>query len=221
MKTRLVKSVFYLLRDSIRYSSARCAMHEVIRWMDLKGDLLDIGGGEAASYKKMINCSTYFSINIDPALMPSYVVKEDSANYQEVTQSFDKCIVFNVLKHVYDWKVILQEAVRLLKNGGSIHVIIPFIYPIHECPSDYIRPTSSFIERKLCEAGFDDIDIKPYNIGPCSTCNMFLRKPRLLVLPLSCISIMLDLCLKYILKFDTVKYAEWIPIFYYAKACRR
>ena len=41
------------------------------------------------------------------------------------------------------------EITRVLKNKGEIHIIIPFLYPIHGSPNDYIRVTSDYIENYL------------------------------------------------------------------------
>ena len=73
--------------------------------------------------------------------------------------------MFNVLEHIYDWNFIFGEVKRLLKNG-KIYIIIPFLYPIHAAPNDYMRVTSSFLEKFLNKNNFINIKIYPLTYGP-------------------------------------------------------
>ncbi len=57
------------------------------------------------------------------------------------TSSIDTILMFDVFEHIRDGDAALSETYRVLKPGGKALVQIPFMYPIHDAPFDYRRPT--------------------------------------------------------------------------------
>lgn len=47
--------------------------------------------------------------------------------------------VFNVLEHTFDPNRILENALRLVMPGGSLVVLTPAVWPIHNYPYDFNR----------------------------------------------------------------------------------
>jgi SAM-dependent methyltransferase len=55
-----------------------------------------------------------------------------------------------VLEHVLNWQQAFANANELLQPGGAIVISTPFVYPLHEEPFDYWRPTHHALVR-MCE----------------------------------------------------------------------
>lgn len=71
----------------------------------------------------------------------------------------DTVISFSVLEHLREPELMLIEAHRLLKPGGSIVLQVPFMWWVHEAPHDYFRFTRHGLEHLFRKAGFVDIEI--------------------------------------------------------------
>lgn len=59
-----------------------------------------------------------------------------------VDASFDGVLCLNVLEHVRDPFRVAREIVRVLKPGGRVYCVVPFLQPRHGYPSHYYNMTS-------------------------------------------------------------------------------
>jgi SAM-dependent methyltransferase len=150
------------------YSLSRELQYEILKSIQLKGRVLDFGGGENASYRKLICCESYESVNIDTAINPTWVTKIN----EELPCSsniYDTVISFNTLEHVYDAKFVIKEISRILKKEGEFICSVPFLHVIHAHPNDYFRPTPNWWVETLANEGFREVKIIPLIWGPFST----------------------------------------------------
>ena len=69
--------------------------------------------------------------------------------------SFDTVLLLEVLEHVADARGVLAEISRVLKPGAVLLISVPFLYPIHDAPHDYLRFTPSGIDAELSANGFE------------------------------------------------------------------
>jgi len=150
-------------------STLRKLQYEHLGQLDLRGRVLDLGGGANALYRKLLPTGLdYSSINIDPEIEPTWVVVPGQPLPVE-SNTFDTCLSMNTLEHVWDGKQLLREIHRVLKPGGRAHITVPFLFRIHGFPDDYIRTTPSWWKQALEEAGFKEASVTPLVWGRYST----------------------------------------------------
>lgn len=96
-----------------------------------------------------------------------FVQSDINANYghqviditkMEFTDEFDVILCMNVLEHVYDYQIAIQNLYRALKPNGQLAVFVPMYYPLHDEPHDYWRFTEHSLRRMFSE--FSEVEIK-------------------------------------------------------------
>ncbi|MCH9053734.1 MAG: class I SAM-dependent methyltransferase [Proteobacteria bacterium] len=151
-----------------RMSIARTLQYEVLSRYSVTGKLLDVGGGERTSYRYLLDCDTYDSVNIDPDAEPTWVVGVGE-RLPCPDQEYDIALSMNTFEHIFDVHFVLGEMLRVLKPGGKFVTSVPFLHPVHGHPDDFFRPTSSWWFHSLQKIGFEDISVTPVVWGPFST----------------------------------------------------
>jgi SAM-dependent methyltransferase len=136
--------------------------HEIYNAANLfaKGKLLDIGCGNKPYYR------------LFEPLVESYIgcdIVQSSENRVDIiceaTQipvddnSFDTVFSTQVIEHVAEHQVMLNESYRVLKPGGRIILSGPSYWPIHEAPYDFFRFTKFGMQHIFEKAGFQNIQI--------------------------------------------------------------
>ncbi len=65
----------------------------------------------------------------------------DACHLPIASSSIDTVLLLDVLEHISDTQSVLSESNRVLKDGGCLIMQVPFLYPLHDEPRDYIRFT--------------------------------------------------------------------------------
>lgn len=166
---------FKLMRKQIRSQSIlRCLEYERLAQLKLTGLVLDFGGGSQTNYvNHMANWSgsdpiTFESANIDPVTQPTYLISQDGEIPCE-NDRYDTVLSLNTFEHIYDINGALGRIRRVLRPGGKLVLIVPFIFRVHGHPDDYWRGTPSFWRSVLSNHGYGNIQIEALNWGPFST----------------------------------------------------
>ncbi len=131
---------------------------------------------------------------------------------------FDQCLLLNVLEHIYDWNFLFNEIKKILKKGGNIHIIIPFMYPIHGAPSDYKRVTSDYLKKFLKDNSFKNIVISPLSYGPFTNSQLIFYRHKIINGFMSQISVILDKLFQTFFRKQYISYNVQCPSFYYVSA---
>ena len=210
---------FFFNRSNLSY--ARLLENSVLSSLVFSGNAIDIGGGSLSSYsQRLIGLSSYESINIDSSLQPTYIIDPSAQLYPVSSSCYQHCLLFNVLEHIYDWSTILSESSRLLVDGGSLHILVPFLYPVHPCPDDFLRPCSSFLYRNLSSFGFTNIKIFPLSLGPfTSSYSLFPNLP-ILHFFLSRLFVFLDFTYLHFFPSKHQRYCNSHPLIFYCTATK-
>jgi SAM-dependent methyltransferase len=135
----------------------------------LEGSVLDLGGGRDASYHALFKGSYKITtVNINPEVHPDILFDLEQAPLPIEKEAYNHVLLINTLEHIYHYRELLGESCRVLKKGGGIVIIVPFLYYIHPSPHDYFRYTEESLRRILSETGFSDVTTLELGEGPLS-----------------------------------------------------
>lgn len=164
-----------LLADTRSKSILRALEYERLQSLRLQGRVLDFGGGSKTQYSGLVASWAdaqaefeYESANIDPNTHPTFLIPPDGELPCEDGR-YDAVISLNTFEHVYGLSGVLGRIHRVLKPGGEMVFIVPFLFRVHGHPDDYSRGTPSFWRKMLAEHGFDGVAVEALNWGPFST----------------------------------------------------
>lgn len=125
------------------------------------GAAIDVGCG-AMPYRPDLEAaaSSYASLDIEP--------RTSGLDYQcSVTDmspvgdaAYDTALCSEVLEHVAEPDVAVNELARILSPGGHLIVTVPFLARLHEEPHDFQRFTEHGLRRLLVEGGFDVVEVE-------------------------------------------------------------
>tara|TARA_B100000945_G_C20385531_1_gene599512 strand:+ start:261 stop:905 length:645 start_codon:yes stop_codon:yes gene_type:complete len=129
----------------------------------MHGNIVDIGGkknNKRGSFHPPIdNVDSWNYVNTDKSTNPDYCCSADSIPISD--NSIDGFLLCEVLEHLENPEDVLNEAYRILKEGGIGWITSPFLFQIHADPSDYQRWTNIKLKKELLKIGYKDINIFP------------------------------------------------------------
>lgn len=147
------------------HSIFRIEYQKKFRDITLNGAVLDVGGTKNAAYQKLFKGDAAFTVmNISEQY--GYDVKADAEEpFPFPDASFDHVLLLNVLELLYDYRLTLAECRRVLKPGGTIVCVNPFLVQVHHNPDDYFRFTDKALRRIFEESGFAIGELLPMGVG--------------------------------------------------------
>jgi glycosyltransferase involved in cell wall biosynthesis/SAM-dependent methyltransferase len=129
------------------------------------GRFLDIGCG-VMPYRGLITAapsrvSHYIGLDLEGSEIYHAKVdlRWDGKTIPLPDASVDCAMATEVLEHCPEPLVVLREARRVLKPGGTFFFTVPFIWPLHDAPYDFFRYTPFALEKLLAEAGFENVQL--------------------------------------------------------------
>jgi len=136
---------------------------------ELKGKILDLASGtkkpSAYRFLKINKDAQIISVDISDERKPD--IKADLEKpFPFKNDDFDCVTCFNLLEHIFNYKNVISESFRVLKNNGKFIGTIPFLGSVHSDPDDYFRYTNSTLNRLFKESGFKDIKVEALGYGP-------------------------------------------------------
>jgi glycosyltransferase involved in cell wall biosynthesis len=162
-----------------RSSLLRCLEYEAIAGLQLNGRTLDLGGGARASYLGLVRAvgpgGRIEGANLDPRVEPAHLLDlEEPLPFAD--GSFDHVFSLNTFEHLEGDEQALAEALRVLRPGGSFHIVVPFLYRVHGSPRDHHRHTAEWWASALGKRGADPerLAIEPLVWDRLATASSFL-----------------------------------------------
>jgi SAM-dependent methyltransferase len=130
----------------------------------LSGKVLDLGCGTRPFEVEILEyADEYIGIDWNNTLhgLRADIASDLNKPLPIQSDSFDHIVSFEVMEHLREPSVMLSEAFRVLKAGGSITVSTPFQWWVHEAPWDYYRYTCFGHQYLFDKAGFIEVLVKP------------------------------------------------------------
>lgn len=142
-----------------------------IDWVSRRavGTVLDIGCADGNIRKSLTRISEYHGLDYPSTAKGLYGTRPeifgDARRLPFQDRSFDTVMLLDVLEHVPDPDLALNEASRVLRLGGRLLLTIPFAYPLHDQPHDYQRLTEHGLARRIHQAGLQIELIQPVGVS--------------------------------------------------------
>jgi SAM-dependent methyltransferase len=150
------------------YSILRELQYAELEKLTLDGEVLDLGGSTASGYHELIKGShriTAVNINPEHGRDLDFDIEK---KFPLKSATYDHVLCVNTLEHVYDFGNVAKESHRVLRQGGTMIVLVPFFVQLHGSPDDYFRYTHSALRRIFQDAGFSSVKIAPLGYGACA-----------------------------------------------------
>lgn len=127
----------------------------------IQGETLDFGAGRA-KYKGLIQPKTTRYVAFDMIEGEHIDVVGDVLNPPFASNSFDTVISTQVLEHVRQPWIMVNQIARILKPGGICIMTAPFLVPYHADPHDYFRYTKQGLASLFENEGFEIVESESY-----------------------------------------------------------
>ena len=138
-------------------------LYKKLSTIKLEGKVLDLGGSKTSGYHELLGGNNVITVaNMYGSEIPDLKIDLES-EFPISNEEFDAVICINVLEHIYNYKGVLKESYRVLKQNGKVIIAVPFLVQVHPSPHDYWRFSDMTLSKILSEAGFVDMEI--YSIG--------------------------------------------------------
>jgi len=127
--------------------------------------VLNLGSGPTRLSDRFINIDFHPYKNVD--------LISDVHHLPIKSSSVSGTISIAMLEHVRNPQFVVDEIHRILKPGGYVYSIVPFIFGYHSAPDDYYRWTREGIKELF--SSFQAIEIGVYS-GPTSSMLIILQE---------------------------------------------
>lgn len=102
--------------------------------------ILDVGGGRpfqklVGRHKSLLEGKEYVTLDIDPGTNPTVVGDAHQMPFEDA--SFDAVLHVYVFEHLHSPQKAADEIYRVLKPGGYMLGVLPFIHPYHARKGGY------------------------------------------------------------------------------------
>jgi SAM-dependent methyltransferase len=148
-----IKSLFvkWIYADQNRVSNVKSAIGGIISKLGHDSIGINIGAG-GTCYPGFVNIEISDGDKIDVITIDHRLPFLD--------KTIDVAILQEVLEHVADFNLLLDEIYRVLKPSGILYCQVPFQIGYHPGPADYWRFSRQALEHLFCEPKWKCEEIK-------------------------------------------------------------
>jgi SAM-dependent methyltransferase len=140
---------------------------------------LDIGSkGYYSAYefiKKNNDCNVVFLDNYSYDNKANLIKMNLEEKLLIENKTYDTIVLFNVIEHIENYKQLISETNRILKNNGKLELFVPFLFRYHEDPKDYVRLTHYYL-KKILEKNNFKVELTLIGSGPFTVCIEIISK---------------------------------------------
>jgi len=159
---------YNLFRSTLRRQSLQRFLQNIrLEQLYLQGEGIDLGGYPDSQYHQLITKSKDVKIQCSDLHCPSPDMLEIDLEkkFPIDGNSQDFLLLMNVTEHLFDVYMCLSESGRVLKQGGRLLMMSPFLFPVHLVPDDFNRLTESSLRRMLKKSGFSTVNVEAIGRG--------------------------------------------------------
>jgi len=147
LRTRIQRIVGIFLY--FQHRRIRRLLRSVAEEFDRSGRIaVEVGAGSTSKHKYF---SSALYVSSDFVEREGINLVEDASHLAFHDRSVDLVICENVIEHIYDPQGLLKEIRRVLRRGGCLFLVTPFLFPLHDVPYDFFRYTEHSLKRLLHE----------------------------------------------------------------------
>tara|TARA_B100001059_G_scaffold219126_1_gene239944 strand:+ start:26 stop:694 length:669 start_codon:yes stop_codon:yes gene_type:complete len=157
-----LKHAFFSFRQG--KSPMRILHNFFLKDLSVKGLTLDLGSGKNASYMKFMKTEES-SIKTVDFFNQSEVKLDLEKKLNLEVNKYDTIILINTLEHIYNYKFLISQINKVLKQKGKLEIFVPFLIGYHPDPNDFFRPTHKYLKDILNEYGFEG-EVNLIGVGP-------------------------------------------------------
>jgi SAM-dependent methyltransferase len=135
----------------------------------VKGNLLEVGCGEGRGMEVLLEkTKTYHGLDKIPEIIEKLKQRYPSAKFEQAiippfktvpSDKYDTVVSFQVIEHIQNDRLFLQEIYRVLKPGGKAIISTPNIRHTLSRNPWHIREYTGDQLKELCEGIFDKVEV--------------------------------------------------------------
>lgn len=159
-----MRKINYFSNNWLAIKVNNAIIRNLLRCGNITGVVYDLGCGERPYENDILKkAEKYVGVDWNGTLhnLKADVVADLNKKLPIETGSADTVTSFQVLEHLCEPQIFLNESYRILKEGGKIIITVPFQWWVHEVPFDYFRYTPYGLKYIFNKAGFGDVEIRP------------------------------------------------------------
>ncbi len=163
------KKLHILAKECFKKRSLIRTLHNIyLSEISFEGRGIDFGAKNALGpYYEFLNLDnskmTYVDITANSSSEIRAIDLEKDFDIDE--EKYDFAFLMNVLEHIYNYKILLININKSLKNGGHLEGFVPFLYQYHADSDDFFRYTHTGLARILEDSGFVNIKVTKIGVG--------------------------------------------------------
>jgi len=176
MKGRAPRAAYTAAYLHLSVTYRRAMLNDWLRrWQGhMRGIVLDVGGerlkpecyatpaeGQAVPPRRACGpngVERWLYLNLNPVTVPDIVA--DGAHMPLASGAIDTVVCLETLEHVNDPQLVICEMARVLHDGGTLLLSVPFLYRIHAAPHDLWRFTEYQVQRMVQQAGLQLVQLQ-------------------------------------------------------------
>lgn len=162
----------WLCRDSIK------GINDLLKQINRSDIVLDIGCSDKWVQRIIPQSCTYIGIDYLNTALNLYHTSPDT--YGDAcclpikSNSVDTVLLLDVIEHLPDPYTAIREIRRVLVKSGSLIMKLPFLYPLHDEPYDFVRLTKHGICNLAKELDLVIINIQQFGV-PIQTSGLLMN----------------------------------------------
>jgi SAM-dependent methyltransferase len=122
-----------------------------------RGDILDVGGWDffVTAAHKQVHFATWTVLEVERQSLPIHddkrvrLVIGDGTRMMFDQGTFDTVLNIQVLEHVFEPNLMVEEQCRVLKSGGHLVMMVPQTSNLHMAPHHYYNFTRYWVQESL------------------------------------------------------------------------